>query len=322
MKKYLNLFLLAITFSLGSCLKEDMPLSPKDSNNVLEIYQQVPDLITSGTTSTYASYLENFPIGNEQEWSIVVNYAGEGTAPQDITVKLDLNEDAIDVYNDQEDDEAILLPSELYKTGDWTVTIPKGQKTATFKVTLYTDQFDFTESYVFPIRIASASYGEISKNYGTIVYKVQALNKYDGLYTITATAPMVDVTSSTLTGYYPMTNMSLITMGGNSVTLYDGRYFGYGYYHPIRSGASSISSYGNFSPIFVFDDDGKITDVKNYYGSSNANARDAKLNPTGVNKATFSSDGSVESIEVSYIMTQSGTNRTYFYEKFARTGAR
>ena len=143
---------------------------------------------------------------------------------------------------------------------------------------------------------------------------------------MSATAPMVDVTNATLTGWYPI-EMQLITYTGNSIALYDGINYVNDYGHPIRSLPSSYSYYGSFSPVFFFDATGKITSITNYFGQeSGGNKRSAVLDPTGVNQATFNADGSIKSFEVSYIMTQSVSTpmapRTYFKEKFTYVGPR
>ena len=141
------------------------------------------------------------------------------------------------------------------------------------------------------------------------------------MYTVTATAPMTDVTSNTLTGLYPMQKMSLITTGPNSVAMYDGEYFGENYYHPILSNGTSTSAYGSYSPVFTMDADGKVISVVNYYGQPSSNGRSGQLNPAGVNKFTVS--GNTKTLEVSYYMLQPGTTiRTSFYEKWVFTSSR
>lgn len=69
------------------------------------------------------------------------------------------------------------------------------------------------------------------------------------------------------------------------------------------------------------DADGNVTSVSNYYGQgTNSSVRGARLNLAGVNKFTIS--GTTKVLEVSYIMTQSGADRTFFYEKWTYTKAR
>jgi hypothetical protein len=206
------------------------------------------------------------------------------------------------------------------------VVIKQGQHQATVEVAVTNNSsFDFNVNYALPLKIVSATKGTISSNFGKAVYSFSARNAYDGIYTMSATAPMVDVLNAGLTGWYPI-DMQLITYTGNSVALYDGINYVDAYGHPIKSGTSG-SYYGTFSPVFFLYATGKITSVTNYYGqNAGGNKRSAELDPTGVNQATFNADGSIKSFEVSYIMTQSVSTpnapRTYFHEKFTYVGPR
>ncbi|HEX2845916.1 MAG TPA: DUF1735 domain-containing protein [Chitinophagaceae bacterium] len=319
MKRYIGFLIITGLILLSSCVKEDPPLGSKGSKSVVEFYNEVPDLITSLTSSTYPSY--NFDLifeENEQPFDIEVSYSGaDAGAPQDIEVTVAIDPGMIDVYNTQNSLSLSAMTGDVFKADSWKVTIPKGQKRATLKGKILKSAYDFSKSYGLPLRITNASAGQVSGNYSAMVFRIQARNSYDGIYLMEATAPMVDVTSSSLTGWYPI-SMQLITYSGNSVALYDGINYTNAYGHPIRSGSSG-SYYGSFSPIFFIDEATGAITVKNYYGElSGGSQRSCVLDPTGVNKATFNSDGSIKSFEVSYIMTQGAayTPRTFFHEKF------
>ncbi len=187
MKKHF-LGLLATSLLLTSCLKEDSTLDPKDSNAVIEVYNFRPAQIASSVESTYPLFVQTFEIVPSVDYDVVVNYAGEGTAPVDIQVVLDFNTDAIDVFNDENHSNYIELPSTHYTVDSWTLTIPKGQKQATAKFKLKTDQFDFAEAYIMPVRIKTVSSGVISKNYGTVLFSVGAKNEFDGVYRYSTSA--------------------------------------------------------------------------------------------------------------------------------------
>lgn len=184
--------ILAVAFAavvgLTSCLKEDTPLSKKESNNVVEIYNEVPALIVSSIESTYPLYVNTFEIEPSVDFEVYVNYAGSGVAPQDITVNLDLNPDAIDYYNAEFGTHYIVLPTDKYTVDTWTLTIPKGQRKAKQTFKLKTDMFDFAEAYTLPVRIKTVSSGIISNNYGTVIFSVGAKNQYDGIYQYTTSA--------------------------------------------------------------------------------------------------------------------------------------
>ncbi|RYF88978.1 MAG: DUF1735 domain-containing protein, partial [Chitinophagaceae bacterium] len=296
MKRYIGFLAIAGLVGLSSCVKEDPPLGSKGTTNVIEFYNEVPDHITSLTTSTYPSY--NFDLvfeGDEKLFDIEVSYSGaEKSAPQDIEVTIAIDPSLIPVYNTDNGTSLSVMGNDVFKTESWKVTIPKGQKKGTLKGRILKSAYDFNKSYGLPLRIVSASYGKLSGNYSAMVFRIQARNEYDGIYKMEATSPMVDAANGTITGWYPI-NMQLITYSGNSVALYDGINYVSAYGHPIRSGSSG-SYYGSFSPIFIIDKvTGAIT-VKNYFGElSGASLRSCLLNPAGVNKATFGSDGKIVS---------------------------
>lgn len=302
-----------LTFAFSSCLKDDIALDPDKSTNVIEFKN--PSSFVSPQGSKYSLYTQAFDLAPEKDYPITVSYSGAQVAPTDITVNIGIDTAAVTQYNAEQEEHFDVIPAALY-TLPATVVIPKGQRTATLTIKIKSDKFDFSKRYVLPIQIKSASSGIISGNFGTILLGLNAKNKYDGVYNLAATAPMVDVTNATLTGYYPL-DAELHTTGPSSVVMFqDGSEK-----HLIKSGTSS-SSYGTFSPVFTMDDTGKVISVTNFYGQPAANGRSGKLNPTGVNKFTVNADGS-KVLEVSYIMQQPGTtDRTFFYEKWTFKGAR
>ena len=320
----INIFLFsALLLGLSSCLKKDaMNIDPDaGTKNVVE-FANTGDNV-SGSLSTYPRFTSDLgavAAGKSVEFNINVSYSGVDAAPEDINVTLAVDTSALNLYNTQNGSSYVTPPTSIYTFSD-AVVIKKGTHLSQVKVTVTNNSnFDFSVNYGLPLKIASASRGTISSNFGKAIYSFSARNNYDGVYTMEATAPMMDVVSPSLAGYYPL-HMHLITYTGNSVALYDGNgYYSKNYYHPILSG-SSVSAYGSFSPVFFFDSNGRITGCTNYYGQeSGGNKRSCLLDASGVNKATFNTDGTIKTIEVSYIMTQSVSSpyapRTYFYEKF------
>jgi predicted heme/steroid binding protein len=323
------LFLLStVVFSMTSCLKERaMNIDPsKGTPNVIE-FANTGDNV-AGSLSKYPRFtsdLGSVGAGETKKFNVNVSYSGAEAAPQDITVTLAVDPELLTQFNTENGTNYVVPPTEIY-TVPTTVVIKQGQHQATVEVAVTNNSsYDFNVNYALPLKIVSATKGTISSNFGKAVYSFSARNSYDGVYTMSATAPMVDLLSSSLSGWYPI-DMQLITYTGNSVALYDGINYVDAYGHPIKSGSSG-SYYGTFSPVFFFDATGKITSVTNYYGqNAGGNKRSAELDPTGVNQATFNADGSIKSFEVSYIMTQSVSTpnapRTYFHEKFTYVGPR
>lgn len=324
MKTNKLLYILAGALLIGnsSCLKGDHMNIDTDNGpkNVVE-FANTGDNV-SGSSSTYPRFttdLGSVGSGETVEFNVNISFSGVDVAPSDITVNIAVDPDALATYNTENATSYTNPPTEIY-TVPTTAVIKKGTRQAQIKVGITNNaSFDFNKNYALPLKIASTSHGTISGNFGKAIYSFSARNAFDGIYLMEATSPMVDVTSASLVGWYPI-EMQLITYTGNSIALYDGINYTAAYGHPIKSGTSG-SYYGSFSPVFFFDNSGNITSVTNYYGqNSGGNMRSAFLDPTGVNKATFNSDGSIKSFEVSYIMTQSVSSpdlpRTYFHEKF------
>ncbi len=330
--KYLSNKTIAFFFMLvgfTSCLKKADGVHDEDTvGNIVE-FANTGDNVAS-STSKYPRFsidLGKMEEGQEVKFNLNVAYSGANSAPQDITVNIALDQATLDLFNTQNGTD-YEVPADGIVEFPTSVVIKKGTRktTAEIKVTR-TANFDFGVNYALPLKITSATTGIISGNFGNAVYSFGARNQYDGVYKMEALSPMVDVTSASLTGRYPL-DMELITYTGNSVYLSNpsSAVYTVGAYHPILSGTSA-SAYGSFSPIFFFDEAGNITEVSNYYGQeSGGNKRSGVIDPTGVNKITFKADGSVESIDVKYIMTQSNVTpfapRTYFHEKFTYLGDR
>lgn len=317
MKNILKLSIgLLLVSGLSSCLKDKTiigPDSPGAIKNIIEF--QNPSVISSGITLKTPTYVKSYDIAPSADLDVTVSYSGGGGAPNDIKVSVMLDDAAITSVNEEQELDLVPLPQNLFTTTSMEVIIPKGQKTASFKITLKPDQFDFSEDYALGLKIGSVTgtQAPISGNFGKIVILIGAKNRLDGVYKVTGT--MEDFVASNLTGFYPAT-YHLITQTGSSVAMFDPTYFG-DYIHLIKNGAS-VSGYGSFSPLFTFDDQGVITKIQNAYGQPAGNGRSAQIDPTGVNK--IDADGN---FKVKYFMYQPGTTlRTTFDETFTRVGPR
>jgi len=327
---------------LSSCLKDELyTADTTKSPNFIEL-SDAP-AIPATNEEIYNVTIKSFAVIPSAEFDVTVSYSGSDVAPQDIVVDIAADPTVIEKYNskiikdvrdeaiangedpDEAEEEAYgklydLMPSALYSLSTDKVTIKKGEKKTTFKILVKPDQFDFAYRYGLPITIKSTSFGQISGNFNSIIYAVGAKNKYDGNYEVTATAPFVDITSTTFTGWYPL-DADLKTLDANSVVMASNTYLGGAEGHPFKADGGN-SYYGSFSPVFIMDNDGNVIRVENYFGQPAANGRSARLNTEGVNKFTINDDGS-KTLEVSYIMQGPGfVDRTFFYEKWTFKGDR
>jgi len=311
-----------ITLSLGLFL---LVSCEKEKNYVDNASAGSPNEVGYGLPSGNAIILNIDAASAEIDTTLNVFLSSKSSNGSAIGVTIDTDTASINAYNDANSTEYEEMPSDVY-TYPASITIPAGSNTGEAHLKIDVQKLlskGLSFAVGFKITNVNANGVSIQSAHNSAVVIVRVKNKYDGVYTMDGT--MQDVVNPGLTGWYPI-DMQLITYTSNSVALYDGINYVDAYGHPIKNGSAG-SYYGSFSPVFYFDANGKITSVTNYYGQySGGNQRAAVLDPTGVNKATFKDDGSIEKFEVSYIMTQSVSSpdapRTYFKEKFVYKGAR
>ena len=100
------------------------PESPGAINHVIEFLN--PAVIASGTTDKTPLYVKAYDVVPTGELNIQVSYSGPGVAPNDINVKVTLDDAAIEAVNDEQDLEMIPLPTNMYDISSLDVKIPKG----------------------------------------------------------------------------------------------------------------------------------------------------------------------------------------------------
>lgn len=315
-RKILSLLTFLSVAFLSSCVKEDGVFTDDGNPGIIEI----ADLPSRSTSTVYSFVTKSFDAVAEVEFPVTINYTGVNGAPNNVSIEVGLNDQALDAYNAANVAASSTfvpydkLDASLYSIASSALTIKQGEKKATFIIKLKTAQFDFKKRYAIAVSVKSASNGTISRNYGTGIFRIVAKNKYDGVYSV-ENLVFNNVTSSAHKAGTPRVR-HLITSGANENSSYDPTTGAFIYFLNGTSG----SYYGNFNPIFTFDEaTGNVTAVTNAY-PGNSQGREAKLDPTGVNKITIS--GNTKVLEVSYIMTVSGVNTLFLKEKWTYTGAR
>ncbi|RZK55306.1 MAG: DUF1735 domain-containing protein [Pedobacter sp.] len=237
MKRYLKLYgaILVLGISLfTSCAKEADQFT-NDGNGGANGIVELADLVPRASSTAFASVTKSFLSQPEVDCPIVVNYTGVNGAPEDVTITLGLDNSIVATNT-----ALTVLPESLYTPSSFTLTIPKGQKSATLNLKLKTSQFNFALTYALGIKILSTSSGILSRNYGSGIFIIGAKNAYDGVYTVEAgssvlrfsnpTTPAVnDVLNGSLAGN---PNMTLTTATANSVVITNLRWAG---------GTSSVS---------------------------------------------------------------------------------
>lgn len=245
MKTHLKLY--SVMFALGicvftSCVKEDNIFTDNGNggdNGIVELGDLPPTRAAGATTVTYTTVTKSFDAAAEVDVPVVINYTGVNGAPADVKVQLAINNAAVSATSST----YTPLPTTLYTIPTNTVTIPKGQKNATFIVKVKASAFNFALTYALGIQITSASSGIISGNYGTGVFILSAKNQWDGVYQVVSgqvtryTAVGVVENPSTLNG--PLAgnpNIILVTTGANTVEVTNMKWFG---------GASAVAGIDN-----------------------------------------------------------------------------
>lgn len=179
MKRCIQYYLLAtiIAFGLSSCLEGEPVYEPDGGPaGIVEL------VLPARTTSTpYAVKTVTLDVVDIQELPVVVNYTGVDGAPSDVQVTLTIDNGAVATYGN----ETVALPAENYELpASATVTIPKGEKTATYTVKLKPKTFDLTKSYALGIKIQSASTGTVSGNYSTGIFSLPVKSPWQGTYNV------------------------------------------------------------------------------------------------------------------------------------------
>lgn len=271
-------------------------------------------------------------VQNETLFEVRRDVNSEASLNSSSTVILQKDDALLTAYNTENETEFIPLPTSLGTTtpaaaadGKVTLEFAPGDFSKVLIVNVPdATQFDFSKQYAVAYKLVSVTgTGALSEAAGKeIIVQVGVKNKYDGVYTVTALSPMVDIVNSGLTGYYPFT-YELRTSGANSVKCYDKDVWG-DYMHPISSGAD-VSGYGSFGLEVFFDPaTGNIIDVKNTWGNPPGNTRMPAIDPSGVNKW----DPATGDIQFKYWMKQPSlvpdapNIRTYFDEYWKYEGPR
>lgn len=202
MKKSINLIVLVFLLTgLSSCLKEKTiigPDSPGAVNAVVEFAN--PAAIASSTLLSTPVY--NFSVDRvaSHEVTVKVNYTGLNGAPNDIKVKVKLDDAvAAKAIAEQEITNTIATP-DLYDLSSLELTILKGERTASFTITYYPEKYTRV-IYVlgFTIESVSGTDAPISGNFGKIATFLGTKNEWDGVYTYNAVTSLGNAQDETAT---------------------------------------------------------------------------------------------------------------------------
>lgn len=216
------------------------------------------------------------------------------------TVKIKIVPSLVDDYNDENDTEYEVLPSDFYSwdqndqisfAGDeLSVKFGAGKMYGDIAIKLDGSKWtDLTQQYALAFVITD--YGNIKPSVAlsdTVIVRIGLKNDWDGVYSMVG--KITDVASPAFSHVsiqyaaqgYGDYEVQLQTIGETKVVLYDGILWK-GFTYPVHSG-TGWSGYGSFAPVFEFDPvTNKIISVTNVFGQPSSNTRSAGLDPSGEN---------------------------------------
>lgn len=209
--KYISLALVLPVLAT-SCLKDDELIGPDAGGaieNVIEFSN--PSFIASLPAHSIPVYSLSYDLDPSAVLELKVNVAGSKPAQSDITVKIALDNSLLTAYNEEvEGAEYVALPSDQYALSTTEVTIKKGERQAIVPINLKPNLFTFDHDYAIGVKIISASSGQVSGNFGSIILNISGKNPYDGFYTYTTSANTSLVPNANKT-------VKLVTVGANRV---------------------------------------------------------------------------------------------------------
>lgn len=275
--KIIKIGALLLGISLVSCLDDTKyALDPSGSGNIIGFLN--PSVPLSPAGAVYPVWIEAFPVSAEAEFERVIKLEGPASNDKDVELTLAVDPSALDVYNTQmvtglDGKEPLggatyeLLPEANYEFTDVTVTIPKGEKTATVTVKIFPEVFDLSKKYALPIRIVSSSSGILNAHFSVGIFALVVKNQFDAAYDMegyTTGWGAYGIYDSTVPIEYPSPGMGLATTGPNTVqcaNLWAGTNLVPGW---TPTGATQ---FGDASPIFTFDTNLTAVDIDNDPGT-------------------------------------------------------
>ena len=306
MKLYISIIIGVVAVSLAGCLKDKPPvLDPAASHNVIEFANTAN--LTSPTTSKYPLLSINIVMDAPATYTAVVSYSGAFNAPEDITVEVGVADSAvIKFYNTQNARAYLVLPANLYTLPQTKVTIAKGTRQVNLPITFSDPAALFNKSYVLALTIKSVSSGIISGNFGTMLYLLSGINRYDGVYTLKYRFGTNDRGYDLNATAWYFADVQLVTTSTTTAVLrnlnaaspYPHAAMSNGI--PTSIGSGSTGSNPSFTPQFTFDlSNNKITNIVN----SVAGAKTAIPNPAVTdNRADLAN----KNVYASFILKESG----------------
>lgn len=202
-----------VLVSMNSCLKDENILAPNGSPNIVEFYD-----VTAPVSAVNAPFVMYVPttleLDPQAEFQIAVSYSGaEESAPQDIVVTLEAAPSAVLSFNTSQGTSYFQMAASAYDLPS-SVTIKKGEKRAYANVVIRPLLLSQTVNNALAIKIGSATHGEISGNFGTVIFSLPIKSIWQGTYRYTITNNFGTIDAN-IGGMFTEDDVVLSTVGPN-----------------------------------------------------------------------------------------------------------
>jgi hypothetical protein len=166
---YYLIAVLTLTAPLGftACLEEDSVYEDNGNHSIVELVLPARSTSTPYAVKTVAVAASAASV----ELPVEVNFTGVDGTPEDVQVTLALDNAAVAIYDTT--GATVALSASYYELpASNVVTIPKGQKNATYTIKLKPQGLNTSRAYALGVKITNTSVGIISGNYSTGIYKL------------------------------------------------------------------------------------------------------------------------------------------------------
>jgi hypothetical protein len=156
----------AVVIGLSSCLKERGFANETDFSNL-----QDHVILVKGGVQNFGANNIRFD-SDTASYSVIANLASVNLPASPIAVTIIVDPAAIAAYNAANGTSFELMPTNAYKLGSTSLTIPAQQQYATTTLDVYQDKIDPAKSYLLPISIKDASGKLLSSNQNTVYFNI------------------------------------------------------------------------------------------------------------------------------------------------------
>ena len=170
MKKILIPLLASVALFLGSCLKD----KPAVDFSTVGVIIEILPVNGGGLENFDAAELSFDEAAQKDSAPIVLNIASPKPLNKTLTITMAIDDALRTAYNAGSTDQYEALPDSTYSFPVTTGSIAAGQRLDTLQVVFYPSKIDMTRNYMLPVSIKDAQGENISGNFGSIYFHLNA----------------------------------------------------------------------------------------------------------------------------------------------------